>query len=80
MKKKNRIVAILLALFLGSLGIHRFYLRKPFSGVLYVIFFWTGIPAILSVISAFRYAFMSDEKFDHRYNQAVGEKDEDEEE
>jgi TM2 domain-containing membrane protein YozV len=68
MKKKNRIAAILLALFFGSFGVHRFYLRKPFSGVLYIIFFWTGIPAVLSVIGAFRFAFMSDEKFDEKYN------------
>ena len=79
MKKKNRVAAILLALFFGSFGVHRFYLRKPFSGVLYIIFFWTGIPAILSVIGAFRFAFMSDEKFDRKYNASTVKDSHDEE-
>ena len=47
--KKNKTVAALLAIFLGSFGIHKFYLSKM-SGLWYVLFFWTGIPAIVGLV------------------------------
>ena len=43
--QKDEVVGILLALFLGSFGAHHFYLRRNGLGILYVLFFWTGIPA-----------------------------------
>ena len=76
MKKKHKWIAVLLAIFLGSFGVHRFYLRKPFSGVMHLIFFWTGIPAVISIISAIRMIMMSDEKFDRKYNHIEAEKGE----
>ena len=51
--KKNGTTAVLLALFLGGLGIHKFYMGKPGLGVLYLLFCWTSIPAIISFIEAF---------------------------
>ncbi len=63
MKKKNRIVAALLALFLGGLGIHKFYLGKVGTGIIYLIFCWTGIPSIIAIIEAIIYLTMSDAKF-----------------
>jgi TM2 domain-containing membrane protein YozV len=50
---KDEIVGVLFALFLGSFGIHHFYLRRDGLGVLYLIFFWTGIPALLGFIECF---------------------------
>ena len=35
--KVNKIAYALLAIFLGSLGIHRFYARRPVSGVMYIL-------------------------------------------
>lgn len=49
---KSKTVFVLLALFLGSLGIHRFYLGNVGLGILYFVFFWTGIPMIVAVIEA----------------------------
>src|ERR1700689_5850876 len=46
-------VGVLLALFLGTFGIHHFYLRRTGLGILYVCFFWTGITSILGVIECF---------------------------
>ena len=40
----SRTTAGLLALLLGGVGMHRFYLGKPFSGVFYLLFCWTFIP------------------------------------
>jgi hypothetical protein len=51
--RRDEIVGILLALFLGSFGVHHFYLRRAGLGVLYCIFFWSGIPAILGFIECF---------------------------
>lgn len=48
--KVNKIAYALLAIFLGSLGIHRFYARRPVSGILYILFCWIFIPGILGFI------------------------------
>jgi TM2 domain-containing membrane protein YozV len=50
--KKNPTVAVLLALFLGGIGIHKFYLNQPVAGILYLIFCWTGIPAVIAFFEA----------------------------
>lgn len=36
---KNRWIALLLCIFLGYLGIHRFYVGKIFSGLIYLLTF-----------------------------------------
>jgi TM2 domain-containing membrane protein YozV len=51
--RRDEIVGILLALFLGVFGIHHFYLRRTGLGILYCFFFWTGITAILGFIECF---------------------------
>ncbi len=51
--RRDEVVGILLALFLGSFGAHHFYLRRTGLGILYVCFFWTGIPAIAGFVECF---------------------------
>jgi len=68
---KNKSLAAGLAFFLGGLGIHKCYLNRPGAGILYALFFWTFIPAILGLIEAIGYIAMSQEQFDAKYNQAV---------
>jgi len=51
--RRDEVVGILLALFLGTFGIHHFYLRRTGLGVLYCCLFWTGIPALLGFIECF---------------------------
>jgi TM2 domain len=53
MARRDEVVGILLALFLGTFGVHHFYLRRTGLGILYLCFFWTGIPAILGFIECF---------------------------
>lgn len=65
--QKSRVVAIILALFLGGLGAHKFYLGRVAAGVLYLIFFWTFIPAIIAFIEMIIYITMSDEAFAAKY-------------
>jgi TM2 domain-containing membrane protein YozV len=51
--RRDEVVGILLALFLGTFGVHHFYLRRTGLGILYLCFFWTGIPAFLGFIECF---------------------------
>ncbi|MFY9854385.1 MAG: TM2 domain-containing protein [Terracidiphilus sp.] len=51
--RRDEVVGILLALFLGGFGIHHFYLRRTGLGVLYLLFFWTPFPWILGFIECF---------------------------
>lgn len=51
--RRDEVVGVLLALFLGSFGAHHFYLRRTGLGILYLIFFWSGIPALLGFIECF---------------------------
>jgi hypothetical protein len=51
--RRDEVVGILLALFLGTFGVHHFYLRRTGLGILYCCFFWSGIPALLGFIECF---------------------------
>lgn len=64
---KSRSVAVLLAMLLGGLGLHKFYLNSPGWGVIYLLFCWTFIPAIIGFIEGLVYLFMSDQVFQQKY-------------
>lgn len=68
--KKKKIV-ILLALFLGWMGAHRFYLGQPFKGALYLLFFWTLVPFFFSLIDIGEYIFTNPYNFNVKYNKLV---------
>ena len=40
---------LVICLFLGGAGIHKFYAGKWFMGLLYLAFCWTGIPVVLAL-------------------------------
>ena len=65
--KKSRIVAALLAFFLGGIGGHKFYLGRVAAGVLYLLFCWTLIPSFIAFIEFIVYLCMSDESFAAKY-------------
>ncbi|OON38451.1 hypothetical protein BTJ39_18540 [Izhakiella australiensis] len=65
--RKSKIAAALLAFFLGGFGVHKFYLGQVGLGILYLLFFWTAIPAIIAFIEFIIYLCMSDEKFARKY-------------
>ena len=61
---KSRTTAALLALFLGGIGIHRFYIGDG-RAWLYLVFFWTLVPAIIGLVDAIKFFMMSDAEFKH---------------
>lgn len=79
---KEKIIAALLAFFLGEWGIHKFYLNDQQSGKKYLIWCVVGlltswlliglIPLfvllIKKFIDCFSYLFMTDAEFDEKYN------------
>ncbi len=67
---RNKLLAAFLALFLGTFGVHRFYLGQIGLGILYAMLFATGISAILGVIDFIRLILMPDEVFNVRYNRS----------
>jgi TM2 domain-containing membrane protein YozV len=66
MKKKTTVA--LLALFLGWIGIHRFYLNQASLGIWYLLFFWTGIPFLISLVDFVVFLLMSETEFNRKYN------------
>ena len=64
---KDRTTAGILAILLGGLGAHHFYLGNTLRGLLYILFVWTFIPAIVGLIEGILYLTKSDEEFQQKY-------------
>jgi TM2 domain-containing membrane protein YozV len=70
---RSRIVAALLAIFLGMFGIHRFYLGQTTMGVIYIVAgiatigFGFIVTAIIGFIEGILFLVMSDAEFQRRY-------------
>jgi TM2 domain-containing membrane protein YozV len=65
---KSRLAATLFAFFLGGLGIHKFYLGAWGWGILYIVFFITGIPALVALVEGIIFCCTSQHAFDEKYN------------
>lgn len=52
-QSRNPSTALILALFLGGLGAHRFYLRQWGWGAAYVLFCWTFVPVFVALVECF---------------------------
>ncbi|WP_017414060.1 TM2 domain-containing protein [Clostridium tunisiense] len=64
---KSKTTAGILAILLGGLGIHKFYLGRIGLGILYLVFCWTYIPALIGLIEGIIYLTSSEEKFFYKY-------------
>ena len=81
--RKEKIIAALLAFFLGEWGVHKFYLNEQESGKKYLIWCVVGvltswfliglIPLVVlfvkKIIDGINYLLMTDEEFDGLYNE-----------
>jgi TM2 domain-containing membrane protein YozV len=69
---KNKIVAAILAIVLGGLGIHKFYLGHTGKGILYLLFCWTYIPSLIAFIEGIIILCSNDENFQIKYKCRLG--------
>lgn len=75
----NRVTACLLAVFLGLIGAHKFYLHQTSQGLVYliinVLLFWTiVVPIVFSIICLIEglvYLSYTDEEFSRKYARRV---------
>lgn len=65
---KNKLVAGLLAIFLGTIGVHHFYLGSTMAGVVTIVL-CCGLGNIMGIVEGIMLLVMSDAEFDARYNQ-----------
>lgn len=65
---RSRSIAAIWAFTLGGIGAHKFYLGEYGWGAVYLLFCWTFLPALISIIDAVVLLMMSDFTFDTLYN------------
>ncbi|EJC6747095.1 NINE protein [Vibrio vulnificus] len=63
---KNKVVAGLLALFLGGLGIHRFYLGQ-WWGIFYLLLCWTFLPSLIAFVEAIVFFCSNERNWENKY-------------
>jgi len=49
-KAVNKVVYCILAFFLGGIGVHKFYAGRIGTGIIFICFSWTFIPAVIAFI------------------------------
>lgn len=67
-QSRNPSTALILALLLGGVGAHRFYLRQWGLGVAYLLFAWTFIPVFVALIECFMIS-----KRTEKYNEQIAQ-------
>lgn len=75
-KPRSRKVAALLAFASAAnpmpvSGLHKFYLRQPVWGIVYLLLAWTQIPKVASAIEGVWYLIQDSEEFDLKFNGGV---------
>lgn len=68
LSNRDKTSATLLAIFLGGVGAHKFYLGQVGAGVVYLFFSLTLLPAIIGLIEGIILAGMSQQDFQNKYN------------
>jgi TM2 domain-containing membrane protein YozV/Tfp pilus assembly major pilin PilA len=63
----SKAALLLFTFFLGGIGGHKFYIGKYVQGVLYFVFFWTGIPSLIALVEFIVYACTNTEKLKEKY-------------
>ncbi|WP_336328421.1 TM2 domain-containing protein [Halovenus sp. HT40] len=63
----EQVAAGILAILLGGLGAHKFYQGNVKLGVIYLCFFWTGVPAILGLIEGILMLVADEREYEQKY-------------
>ena len=66
---KSKVVAGILGILLGFLGIHHFYLGSTTSGIVCIVSNCLLLGGLIGLIEGIMLLVMSDQDFDARYNQ-----------
>jgi len=64
---KSKSLTVFLALILGGIGAHKFYVDKPGVGLLYLLFCWSFIPSVIGLLEGIQYITMTEEAFQKKY-------------
>ena len=65
---RSKVVAGLMAWFIGGFGGHKFYLGGWGWGILYLLTCWTFIPALVAFVEGIVYFAMNEDSFNEKYN------------
>ncbi len=60
---KSKVIAGVLALTLGGIGIHKFYTGAWGWGIVYIVLCWTYIPALMALVEGIRYLTLQQPTF-----------------
>ena len=66
-EEKSRVVYGILAILVGGLGIHKFYIGNVAHGIYYILLSCVGIGGILGLVSGILALLKSDEEFHQKY-------------
>ena len=66
--KESSTFLAFISIFFGGIGLHKAYLGKNLTFVMYFMFCWTLIPSVLCVVDAVKLMSMSDREFNLLYN------------
>ncbi|MEW8986617.1 MAG: NINE protein [Bacillus sp. (in: firmicutes)] len=67
---KSKTTAGVLGILLGGLGAHKFYLGRWGWGIIYLLFCWTYIPAIIGFIEGIMYLISNPNDFARKHDPA----------
>ena len=70
-RERSRVIAALLALFVGGIGAHKFYLGQTSKGILMLLTFWTFVPALIAFVEFILLLCMSNKDFDKKFNNII---------
>ncbi len=56
---------------MGESGLHRFYLGQ-WWGIFYLLFFWTWIPSLISLVEGIVFLVSNDQKWNAKYGNTKG--------
>jgi len=66
-KPAKKSTVILLSLFFGVFGMHKFYTSRNIMGYIYVLLSWTLIPIVFSMLDILVYLLIKKEKFEKKF-------------
>lgn len=66
-KPPSRLITAITSIFLGTLGIQKFLLSRPISGVFMILFCWTFIPTFIGILEGIRILCLSETDYNITY-------------